>query len=486
MHGASTSASLGIFCSQQRAKARANARPQGEAHMLTRRAFTAVASVAAMAARGSADAQTAASGRRAEIEALRRFAETTHPRGREAAADTDWRARWDALAANADALRDGAYVHRTRQSLGWFKDGHTSIHVRDHTGQMPAQFAQGVLGLRLPLQIKVFHDGAYVVAAEQEALPLLGAQITRVGSMTTVDLIRAWSRQWPGSDANAHNWARELFAPAFLEALGAVGEANAPVLVEATRRRRRVRATLRPRADGAADLTALPRTKTDAENWLASANGNGNFVREVGNALYVSVDDFGASVAVFGEFTHACFTAMEEPAPQRLILDIRRNGGGNNFLFEALRKRIGRSRFNRPGALYMLISPTTFSAAQNAVNRIERETFALFVGEPSGGAPNHYGDARMFTGEATGMRAFVSSLPWFDSYPQDRREWTMPDLFAPNLFADWQAGRDAALQLALTHVSTAPADEWSEDSTFFFARPSQAVNWRPFWRPATD
>jgi hypothetical protein len=36
-----------------------------------------------------------------------------------------------------------------------------------------------------------------------------------------------------------------------------------------------------------------------------------------------------------------------------------------------------------------LTSPQTFSAAMNFATRLERETDALFVGEPTGGAPNH-------------------------------------------------------------------------------------------------
>jgi hypothetical protein len=129
-----------------------------------------------------------------------------------------------------------------------------------------------------------------------------------------------------------------------------------------------------------------------------------------------------------------------------------------------------------------MISPRTFSAAQNAVNRLERETFALFVGEPSGGAPNHYGDAQTSVGAATGITVGVSTLPWFDSFPMDKREWVMPDLPSPQLFADWRDGRDPALEIAMTHMSDEPADEWQEAHAFYFRRPSQSAAWRPFWR----
>jgi hypothetical protein len=49
-------------------------------------------------------------------------------------------------------------------------------------------------------------------------------------------------------------------------------------------------------------------------------------------------------------------------------------------------------------------------------------------------------------------------------------------------FADWRAGRDAALDLALSHETNAPADELTRERVFFFGRPSQEAEWRPFWR----
>ena len=58
----------------------------------------------------------------------------------------------------------------------------------------------------------------------------------------------------------------------------------------------------------------------------------------------------------------------------------------------------------------------------------------------------------------------------------------MPDLFAPMLQADWVAGRDAALDQAVSHSTDAQAIEWSEARAFHFRRESQQAEWRPFWR----
>lgn len=445
--------------------------------MLTRRAFAALASVTALATQASAQTQTGA--RRAEVEALRRFAETTHPRGREAAADADWRGRWDALAAEADGLSIGAYFVRTRRALGWFKDGHTTALPFEFVGGPP----EGDFQLSLPIRVRAFHDGVYVNAAKEEGEPLNAARITRIGNMDANAVMRAVAEQWPGNDAWAQRWAGAHFAsPALLQGLGVIENASAPVRIEAMRGSRRVRATLQPRQGGGADLVEMDRTPTPRELWERAA-GFGNYARMEGRAVYISCNDMADEEGKsFIDFTRECFAAMDAPNADRVIFDVRRNGGGNNFLPEALRKRFLRSRFNRPGGLYVLTSPFTFSAAQNPSTRIERDSFALFVGEPTGGAPNHYGDASVTRGEATGVFSMVSTIPWFDSYPQDQRVWILPDLPAPVTFADAQGGVDRALDLALSHTTDAAADELDRARIFYYERESQTAEWRPFWR----
>lgn len=449
--------------------------------MWTRRSFSSLAALGALGPQ-AASAQPAASAnnpRRVEVEALRRFAETTHPRGREAAADVDWRARWESLASGADALSVGAYLVLTRRALGWFKDGHTTVLPFEFVGPPP----EGDLRLGLPFRAQAFHDGVYINAAKEEGAPLNGARITRIANVDAAAVMRAVAEHWPGNDAWAHRWAGSHFAsPALLEGLGLVSDARAPVRIEAMRGGRRVRATLAPREGAGADLVEMDRTRTPRERWESEA-GVGNYVRMEGRAIYISCNEMGdIEGRDFFEFTRECFTAMDSPSPDRVVFDLRRNGGGNNFLPEALRKRMLRSRFNRPGGLYVLTSPFTFSAAQNPSTRLERDSFALFVGEPTGGAPNHYGDASPFHGEATGLTSIVSTIPWFDSYPQDQRVWILPDLPAPATFADAQSGVDRALDLALAHTTDAEANELTRARVFYFERESQRADWRPFWR----
>jgi hypothetical protein len=175
-------------------------------------------------------------------------------------------------------------------------------------------------------------------------------------------------------------------------------------------------------------------------------------------------------------------SGMRSKEVERVVVDLRRNGGGDNYLSEPLRHELARSRFNRPGGLYVLIGPKTFSAGQNLANRLERETLAIFVGEPTGSAPNLVGDPELLVGDVTGVTVMVAKTRWFDGGPDDRRRWIFPDIFTPSVAADWIEGKDRALSAALADTARG-VDDFSGYARYF-ERDSQKVEWRPFWRSA--
>jgi len=95
---------------------------------------------------------------------------------------------------------------------------------------------------------------------------------------------------------------------------------------------------------------------------------------------------------------------------------------------------------------------STFSAAQLLTASLERETHALFVGEPTGGKPNHYGDAKRVTLPNSGIVLAVSTLYWERGGPDDQRIWLEPDIPAPPSARAYFAGRDPAMEAILRHA----------------------------------
>jgi hypothetical protein len=210
--------------------------------------------------------------------------------------------------------------------------------------------------------------------------------------------------------------------------------------------------------------------------------GGRNTVRSLndGRVALINLTDMGdVEGKPFADFRREIFAAIDDARTGRVIFDVRQNGGGNNFIGDRIRRHVQLSRLNRPGGIYVLTGPATFSAAQNFVTRMERETFAIFVGQPTGGRPNHFGDPENFSGAASGIVASVSKLRWQDMPPLDERIWTMPDIVTPDLLADHVARRDPALDAALGH---APGSELDERVLLEpWARASQGQSWQPFW-----
>ena len=132
------------------------------------------------------------------------------------------------------------------------------------------------------------------------------------------------------------------------------------------------------------------------------------------------------------------------------MLDLRWNNGGNTFLNEPLlRALIRHEPLAKRGGLVVLIGRRTFSAAMNATSYLERFLDPVFVGEPTGGRPNSAGDEVWQTLPYSEMQFSVSDVFWQGAWPQDQRIWLAPHVSVPPTFADYKAGRDAALEAIL-------------------------------------
>ena len=108
----------------------------------------------------------------------------------------------------------------------------------------------------------------------------------------------------------------------------------------------------------------------------------------------------------------------------------------------------------------------TFSAAGNFVAEVERTTKARLVGEPTGGAPNQWGDGSLITLPATGWEVQVANQYVEVTTRSDTRTAVEPDIRVPVRAADFFAGRDPVLDAALK-TALAPRPVVAGDPSFF-------------------
>jgi hypothetical protein len=140
------------------------------------------------------------------------------------------------------------------------------------------------------------------------------------------------------------------------------------------------------------------------------------------------------------------FGEADKGRVERVIIDVRLNGGGNNELNRPIWHALLESdRLNKKGRLWVVIGPKTFSAAMNFVDDMELNTNATFGGEPTGETPNMWGDPVSLRLPNSGIVVQTSTLWWQMEDPRDQRPFRAPDIPAEMSFADYVNNVDPVL-----------------------------------------
>jgi len=182
-------------------------------------------------------------------------------------------------------------------------------------------------------------------------------------------------------------------------------------------------------------------------------------------------------------FSNRLLSFIDSNAVERVVLDLRLNRGGNGeFNRPILRALIKANKVDQKGKLFVIVGRSTWSAAQFLVNKLEDYTEAIFVGEPTGGKRNSYGDSRRITLPNSGITVRVSTL-WWQEDERDRRQWKAPELAADLTFDDYRRGIDPALKTALEYLPQKSLSEQLSE-TISANNPVRALEVFKRWRSA--
>lgn len=337
-------------------------------------------------------------------------------------------------------------------------DGHTSL--------FPFYNASLVLH-RYPVRFYMFSDGLYVqrgTAAYREAV---GGKVLRLGNCNAAEAFARVSEivnrdnEMTVKDVAA-SW---LGLPEFMEGLGIVDNMNDALLtVEKDGKQISVHLT--------------PLTKEEASNatWVDASDGAPSplplWRRDPENPFWFEYLKDSKTVYVkyngvenkpeekLADFFHRVFVFIDANPVDRLVIDIRNNGGGDGYLNWPLIYDIIRSdKINQDGKLFTIIGRLTFSAAGMYTVYMERHTHTIFVGEPTGSSPNGYGDPTKVTLPNSQINVFVSTLYWQEADPRDQRPWVAPQIAAPLSFEDYRNNVDPAMKAILHYGSKTPLVE---------------------------
>lgn len=147
----------------------------------------------------------------------------------------------------------------------------------------------------------------------------------------------------------------------------------------------------------------------------------------------------------FEQFNKELFNAIKINNPDKLVLDLRYNGGGNSKILEPFLTQLKESYLNKRGKLYVLIGKMTFSSALlNAID-LKQNFNATLIGEPTAGSINHYGETRSFDLPNTKARV-VYSTKYFEQW-KGHDGALNPDIIVTYSLENFIKGKDEALEI---------------------------------------
>ena len=338
-------------------------------------------------------------------------------------------------------------------------DGHTNI----------APTRDPKIGFRsLPVRLYFFKDGLSVRAAERAHADLAGARVVRIGQDTPEEAY-AKVRELIGRDneMDARFFAPFLLAmPEVLHALGIIPDME-QVRLEVERSGKRASVTLAPAGPARmmppdTDVSWWPDSgwvdmrvaSSPAPLWLGKDPRLQYWFEYLprSRTVYLQYNKVGdRDDESLPDFSQRLLAFVDTAAVDRLVLDLRLNRGGDGTHNRPLLLALIKARkLDGRGKLFTIIGRSTFSAAQFLVNELEHYTDAVFVGEPSGGKVNSYGDSRKIMLPNSGITVRVSTL-WWQEDPRDTRQWKAPDIAAELTSQDYRENRDPALRAVLAY-----------------------------------
>jgi hypothetical protein len=329
-------------------------------------------------------------------------------------------------------------ISRVLAQLG---DAHTQVNTQ------PTHFPFR----RVPFQVRKFSDGFFITRTTPEQTALYGARITHVGTHSIETVATKLKPYFSAENrfTDIVNVQTGLQYPDFLQAAGLIDTAEKlPLtLVDASGKPQTVEVpishTVRtPPTNTVVALGNLPKYLQDADQsyWYCRLPER--------HTMYLKYNNCQGH-ADFAKLTAELWQDVDANRTDRIIVDLRANGGGDSSVFKPLLKGITARGFDRYGKLFVLTDRGTFSSAfLNTLDLLKLH--AIHVGETPSQKLNYGGNIRNFPLPNSKIRI---------SYPtQDSSHWPEVDIrtvepqfeILPSS-QDHFSGRDPVLEFALTH-----------------------------------
>ncbi|WP_255444107.1 hypothetical protein [Robiginitalea sp. SC105] len=342
----------------------------------------------------------------------------------------------------------------------------------------------------LPLVFYHYDDGIYLQGVHRDYEQLAGARLLAIEGMPIAEVLE---RMLPVVPAENEQFTKAygihyLTYPEFLHAQGVTGSLKQEIRLSLERDGKLFEATVR-----SVPAERFPRQYgmvVPGEEWVESRDLSQTplYLKNLDKIYYYQYlpeektvyvrhsqiqDEEGEDIPAFYD---RLFQFIESHEVDKLILDVRLNGGGNNYKNKPIIKGIIRSKIDAPGKFMVIIGRRTFSACMNLVNELSTYTNAIFIGEPTSENVNFYGDNRPVTLPNSGINAYLSFAWWQDKPQWENADWLAPHVATGMTFEQYRSNQDPALAAALAfNDSTFICDPMEHLTKLFMGGDLEAV-----------
>lgn len=138
-----------------------------------------------------------------------------------------------------------------------------------------------------------------------------------------------------------------------------------------------------------------------------------------------------------GSFCKELLHEIEVKQPEKLIVDLRNNKGGNSTLLDDFIDAISKNlKLNKEGHLFVIVGIDTFSSALLNAYSFKEKTKATIIGEPTGGKPNCYGEVQRFQLKNSAL-VICYSTKYYKIIEDDEVMSLIPDIFCQVTINDY-------------------------------------------------
>lgn len=335
-----------------------------------------------------------------------------------------------------------------------FEYGHTALGLN-------GWYDGGILKTRqMPYQLMAFKDGLYLQGVHKDYASALGARVVKIAGKPVAEVLAAVRPAFPTENDQFYKaYGMHLLGnPAVLHAQDVTSDLSDQLILTLEKDGK----TFEQRFTGM-ESKHFPghygfieqkgdwldaRDQSSTPLWLDQLEKIYYFkYLPEQKAVYVRhsqiQDDPSEDIPAFYQ---RVFDFIDKNEVEKLILDVRLNGGGNNYKNKPIVTGVIRSeKINQPGNFFVIIGGRTFSACQNLVNELHNYTNAIFVGEPTGENINFYGDNQPVELPNSHLSVRLSFAWWQDKPQWEDGPWLPPQIAIEPTFADYQGNRDPVL-----------------------------------------